>query len=180
MKRLFVLLGVVAAMSAIVVTSAMAAPAVPSTTICTGSMDDAKIEGNLKVPAGAVFGIWGTVKGNAEVEGVLKSYGTTFEKNVTVNGGAFKALNWGTTIKGNLTINNSAGDTNPNDTNANGFFSVYSPSHIYGNFNYNGNSAPLVGTHESDTTVDKNFNFSNNTSWQDTAPMQVNGQTNIS
>jgi hypothetical protein len=66
--------------------------------------------------------MWGEVTGNVTVQGILKSFGATFDKNVTVDGGAFKALNYGTTIKGNLTISNSAGDPNPNDTNANGFF----------------------------------------------------------
>jgi hypothetical protein len=175
MKRLLVLLAALAVTSTVVATSAFAGGT--GSTTCSGDLGGQKITGNLVVPAGTVCGMWGEVTGNVTVQGVLKSFGATFDKNVTVDGGAFKSLNWGTTIKGNLTINNSAGDTNPNDTNANGFFAPYSPSHIFGNFTYTGNSAPLyVGE---STTVDGNFTFNTNTSWLDIPQLDVNGAKNI-
>jgi hypothetical protein len=55
-------------------------------TTCTGDLDGTKITGNLDIPAGAVCGMWGEVPGNVTVEGVLKSFGSTYDKNVTVNG----------------------------------------------------------------------------------------------
>jgi hypothetical protein len=187
MKRLFVLLAALAAVSVVVTGSAFAGA--PGTTTCGGPLADpgqisGTVEGNLNVPAGTWCNVgWpAVIKGNAIVNGHLKSFGGTFNQNVTIDGGSFLALNGGTTILKNLSITNSAGDPDPSTFNGNGLFGAQYGNYIGGNFNYNGNSAPLyVGNPgEPNTVVGKNFTSSANTSSVSVPSLQVTGQTNIS
>src|SRR5262249_10145707 len=168
MKRMFVVLAVLAAASGIGATSALAAGS-PGVTTCGGTLAspgqiNGTVEGNLKVPAGTWCSVgWpAVIKGNAIVNGHLKSFGGTFNQNVNVDGGSFQAVNGGTTILNNLSITNSAGDPDPSTFNGNGLWGADWGNYIGGNFNYTGNSAPLYVGNPTDknplTVVGKNFN----------------------
>jgi hypothetical protein len=185
LKRLFVLLAALAALSAVIAGSAFAGG---GTTTCTGGQITGPINNNLDIPAGArcFVGYPTEVKGNVTVEGSLISFGATFDKNVTVTGGTFKAENGGTTILGNLTITGSAGDpTDPRgDFPGNGLWGVQPPDgplnaiNISGNVTYTGNSAPFYVGNQ--VFVGGNFTSSLNTSWVDATLLHVGGQKNIS
>jgi hypothetical protein len=120
------------------------AQAAVGATICNWGSDDegnahanTTYTGNLVVPAGATCRLyWSEVKGNVSVNGNLITIHTTFDRNVGINGGSLKIMNWGSTFLGNLSITNSSGPEN-------GFWSDYSNTVICGNFSYVGNSVPL-------------------------------------
>jgi hypothetical protein len=143
MKRLFVLLAALAALSTVVAANAFAAGG--GNTTCNSDWVNTvgwvKVSGNLDVPAGATCKFSGEVTGNVTVEGDLRVFGSTFDKNVIVNGGQFQSGNYGSWIHGNLNITNSQGSYMAGDQN--GFWSDYSPSHIDGNVNLSGNQIPL-------------------------------------
>jgi hypothetical protein len=174
MKKLFVVFTALAATAAVVAGSALAGGS--TNKVCTqGEWVTSPVTGTLDVPAGVRCFLTTEVKNTATVEGSLIAFGATFDKNVTVTGGTFKAENGGTTILGNLTITGSAGDQiDParDDFAGNGLFGgngsnpYYQPIHIVGNFTYTGNSAPLyVGYDDGKVNVDGNFTYNTNTSW---------------
>ena len=182
MKK-FILGGLAAAATAatlIAPSTAMAGNPGGGTTKCEGVLT-AEVDNNLVVPAGKTCSLWGAqeIKGNVTVEpeATLESYQqTTFDGNVTVNGGTFKVLNRPVTIKKNLTITNSTNDVN-------GFWNVYDgvPSTIGGNFNYTNNAAPLyVGGLGVEVTG--SYTYANNVPGPDgwTSALHVLGSSNIS
>jgi hypothetical protein len=160
MKRLFVLLAALAATSAIVAGSALAAPY--PTTYCSTNMGTSWHEvGNLTVNAGDTCRFWGHVAGTLTVNGRLimdgstidgnTSVGTTghlwtsnthFKGNVGVNGGSIQFGNTPSTLDRNLGITNSTGDPNGGGSIDNGF---WAPVTIGGNFSYSNNYVPLFG-----------------------------------
>jgi hypothetical protein len=185
MRRLFILLAALAATAAIGATGALAAP--PGVTTC-GSTDPytpqqihGTVDGNLNVPAGTwcVLGWPAVIKGVVTVQGHLKAFGVTFNQNVIVDGGSFKAENGGTTILGNLSIKHSVPFSDPGDAEING---LWGPgNHIAKNLIYQDN---FVGFYvgnlgEGQTIVDGNFNASGNP-WIYTPSLTVSGQTNVS
>jgi hypothetical protein len=139
------------------------------------------VKGNIDIPKGAVvFAGAGTeVTGNVTVEGNLKVAGTTFDKNVYVDGGSLTVINQGINVKHNLEIVGSAGD--PTSDNMNGFYNDAGTSHIGGTFSYLGNSAPLyVGLNGGPTgTVAHNFVYGDNTGSLGDAGLTVTGFTSI-
>jgi hypothetical protein len=171
MKRIIGLVAVVAALSMSAV--AFASPA-PGSTTCTDSsaLQGKTITANLTVPAGATCNLsWSDVKGNVTVNGSLITFGTTtFEKNVSVVGGAFASVNWGVTINGNLSF------LNPAVYSSNGFWGTFSPTEVKGNLSYTITAdtvypdylSPLLyfnkgfaldGVTLNGVTVDGNFNY---------------------
>jgi hypothetical protein len=161
-KKLFILLGVLAATSAIIAGTASAAPF--TTTTCTSDLTQGGTNwmevGNLTVPAGSTCHFWGYVDGALTVNGSLMldgtvfgnaSVGTTghlkvsnghFQGNLGVTGGSLKFINQASSVTRNLSISQSTGDIDPNDTNMNGF---WAPVTVGGNFSYTGNYVPLYG-----------------------------------
>jgi hypothetical protein len=182
MKRLFVVLAALTALAALAVTSS--ASAAPGSTTCTGDMVTPP-SGSVVVPAGATCRMlfWGEVPGTVQVAGTLNTFGKiTFDKNVTVNGGAFSASNWGVTLNSNLIINN------PAPYSYNGFWGNYSPNEVKGNVIYTITSdmayppygAPLL-YFGGGATVDGNFNYSTaGVGHLDQVGLTVLGQSNIS
>lgn len=156
MKRLILTLGALVALA--VPSIALAAP--PPPTPISGHLEGAVLTaGNYVVPTGqtAYLG-WADVKGNLVINGSVINYGmTTFEKNVSVVGGQFKAGNWGVTIDGNMSFLNPAANSD------NGFWGDYSPNLIKGNLSYIINGASSGGAYldfQGPTTVDGNFTYS--------------------
>jgi hypothetical protein len=205
MKRLFVLLAALAAISAIGASSAFAAGGDNLT--CTKDMGSTwqTVAGNLNVPAGATCNFWGSVGKNVTVDGNLKfsgsvannvtvdptghmkAFGSWFGRDVNVTGGQFQSANSGSTIVGSLTITGSQG--NPGAGDMNGIWSEYSDTHIRGDLNYTGNAIPLYfqggydqnDGHQFKTIVDGNLNYSGNAfPAPQGGPLEVHGQSNIS
>src|SRR5262249_9789012 len=148
---------------AFVLALASAAPAVAATTTCTTHMQDMVIAGSLDVPAGATCTLVGdVVTGNVTVEGTLLSYGTRFDKNVTVTGGVITIGNGNgatSALAGNLTITGSSAMNYigcPNKSNI-----------IQGNLTFTGNSGRLYVCSASvggSVTVSDNIRINND--WQ--------------
>jgi hypothetical protein len=134
--------------------------------------------GNLLVPAGKTCLLYhSTVKGNVIVNGNLKAWGATFEKNVNVDGGSLKVFNSGATFLGNVSITNSAGPDG--DGSDNGFWGDTN-STVAGNLIYENNTVPLfIGG----VTVKGNFNYSGSPCRvfsRDGGDPSVAGQTSVS
>jgi hypothetical protein len=164
MRKLFMGIAVVAMFA--VPSVAMAAPATGSTT-CTDSSDlqGKVINSNVTVPAGATCNLsWSDIKGNVAVNGSLVTYGQThFEKNVSINGGSFAAMNWGVTIDGNLSF------LNPAVYSYNGFWGNQGGTSnlVKGNLTYTITSDTVYPDYQSPllyfgggTTVNGTFNYS--------------------
>lgn len=160
MKRLFVVLAVLAATSAIVAGNAFAGG---GSATCTSTIQDKVTNSNLDVPAGAVCTIvHGEVTGNVTVEGQLNVYGSMgsggtpvqFDKNVTVDGGTINVGNGGINVAQNLTIQHSAGQNIINTESG--------ASHIGSNLIFTDNTGSLFVGYEP-TLVKGNFNWSGNT-----------------
>jgi hypothetical protein len=129
-----------------------AIPCCPGTTNqngrCVAVCDNSKwpqggeIAGDLVVPSGATCRLmWSHVAGSVNVFGNLEAVSTTFDKDVTVDGGSFKTFNGGNTFNANLTIKNSAGIP---DFGRNGFWTEqYADNYVVGTFTYQNNSVPL-------------------------------------
>jgi hypothetical protein len=131
------------------------------------------INGNLDVPAGVTATLaWTEVTGNVSVEGNLNVRGnTTFDHNLSVNGGSFKYGNQWLHIAGNVSFINSPGPSN----DQNGFWD--GPNTVGGNFSYTYSSGRLyVGN----LTVNGNFTFANNTGGSDLGGLIVMGHKNVS
>ena len=147
MKRFSVLLTALAATVAVVAfavpssglavtgSTTCAAAGVPGSTYDgtpTTDVINGTVTSNFTVPAGAplcrVFGA--EIQGNTSVGGNLEAFGGTFDKNVTVNGGSFEAINHAVTIKGNLSF------LNPAANRANGFWPTDGTNQVQGNLSY--------------------------------------------
>jgi hypothetical protein len=135
--------------------SVSAAPAFAGTTTCTDTISG-QTSGSLDVPAGATCRLFGgEVTGNVTVEGMLYSYGTKFDANVTVTGGVIQIANGNanySALAGNLTITGSSGNNQigcPNIGNI-----------IRGNVTFSGNSGNL---YVCQATVGGSVTVSNNT-----------------
>jgi hypothetical protein len=136
--------------------SISAAPAFAGTSTCTGTISGLTISGSLDVPAGVTCRLVGdVVTGNVTVEGILYSYGTRFDANVTVTGGVITIANGNadaSALAGNLTITGSSGNNQigcPNFSNI-----------IRGNVTFSGNSGNL---YVCQATVGGSVTVSNNT-----------------
>jgi hypothetical protein len=91
---------------------------------------------NLVVPAGAICRMSGVVvQGNTSVNGSLYTIGSTFDGNVSVDGGCLTTANQGNTFKKNLSITNSPGCWLGGAVQ-DGFWTPYSDTIICGNFSY--------------------------------------------
>jgi len=154
--------------------AAWAAPTTTTTT-CNDSVSPvaggATVAGNLVVPAGATcYLFYATVQGNTSVAGTLLADATTFNKNVSVNGGVLMNINRAFTVKGNLSITNSAG--------VNGTWEQYNDakSVVQGNFSYTYNSGQLfIGYLGLD--VKGNFTFAYNAPSATDWPYTLDGLT---
>ena len=126
---------------------------------------------DLVVPAGATcYLFYATVQGNTSVAGTLLADATTFNKNVSVNGGVLMNINRAFTVKGNLSITNSAG--------VNGTWEQYNDakSVVQGNFSYTYNSGQLfIGYLGLD--VKGNFTFAYNAPSATDWPYTLDGLT---
>ena len=138
MKRLFVLLAALAALSTVIAASALAGGgnAVPSCNAANNYTVNGS-SSNLDIPAGTFCYLVGEFQGNVTVEGYAAPAGATFDKNVIVNGGTISTVNHGADIKGNLNISGSHGD--PVAGLANILKAEYNDVTIEGNLNYTGN-----------------------------------------
>jgi hypothetical protein len=129
--------------------------ATTTTTNCTGTITSQAIAGNMDVPAGATCRLEGVeVVGNVTVEGILNSFSSKFDKNVTVTGAGQISLSNGETwmpILGNLTIAGSSGNSG-----------IYCPNHgnvVQGNISVIGNSGSFYicsGTVNGGVTINDN------------------------
>jgi len=93
-NKLLLLAAVVGAYTCVAVPGVAAAGGIYT---CAGAVGDpfnfstSTIDANLDVPVGATCFLWGvTVTGNVTVEGALRGFGDTFDKNVIVNGGSLR------------------------------------------------------------------------------------------
>jgi len=153
---------------------ASSAPAVAAPTTCTGYVQDMTIAANLDVPAGATCTLVGSVvNGNVTVEGTMLSYGTRFDKNVTVTGGVITIANGNgltSALAGNLTITGSTAMNYigcPNKSNI-----------IQGNLTFTGNSGRLYvceATVQGSVTVNDNLRV--NIDWQGATAADLNRMT---
>ena len=155
--------------------AAGAAPTTTTTTTCDDSVSPvaggATVAGNLVVPAGAsCYLFYATVKGNTSVAGTLYADATTFNKNVSVNGGTLMNINRAFTVKGNLSITNSSG--------INGTWEQYNDvrSVVEGNFSYTYNSGPLFISYLG-LEVKGNFTFAYNAPSATDWPYTLGGLT---
>jgi len=98
----------------------------------TTDVINSTVASNFTLPAGAplcrVFGA--EIQGNTSVGGNLAVFGGTFDKNVTVNGGSFAAVNHGVTIKGNLSLINPAANRDS------GFWPTDGVNQVQGNLSF--------------------------------------------
>ncbi len=150
------------------------APALAASTSCTTLVQDTVIAANLDVPAGATCTLIGdVVTGNVTVEGTLLSYGTRFDKNVTVTGGVITIGNGNgatSALAGNLTITGSPSMNYigcPNKSNI-----------IQGNVTFIGNSGRLYvcqATVAGNVTVSDNIRINND--WQGPQVADLNYMT---
>jgi hypothetical protein len=163
MKRLFVLLAALAAVSSVVVGSAFAGGG--NTVASCNAGNNYTVQGasnNVDVPAGTFCYLLGEFQGNVSVEGYAVPLGTKFDRNVNVTGGTIAIGGSGADIKGNLNISGSHGFAGvPYNT----LRADYASITIEGNLNYTGNFVPLyVGTTGSfNVHVIGNFTYSGNT-----------------
>ncbi len=176
MKRLFVLLAALAALSTVIAASALAgggnavaACNAGNNYTMTGSSS------NLDIPAGTFCYLVGEYQGNVTVEGYAAPAGATFDKNVIVNGGTITTVNHGAHILGNLNITGSTGAVGANELKA-----EYNDVTIDGNLNYTGNFVPLFVEGTFKVIVKGTFNYSGNTTpWAGSTQLQA-GKSNIS
>jgi hypothetical protein len=159
MKKLFVLLGVLAAVSAVI---AAAGSAAPTPTTCNYSGDPAAlgyqtVNGAMVVPANTVCKFMGHVTGSVTVQpgAFFKIFGSTIDGSVNVNGGHFQADNYGSTIKGNLNISGS------DNSDVNGIWTPYSDTHINGNINYDNNAGGFLFQGAYNTLIGGKLNLTN-------------------
>jgi hypothetical protein len=200
MKRLFVLLAALAAISSIVAPSAFAQGGGTNGNLtCSSNIGSTwtEVAGNLNVPAGQTCVFWGHVAKNVTVDGRLKiggstvdgnvtvdptghlgSFGSTFGHDVNVIGGSFQSGNYGSTIKGTLAISGSTGDPNGGGAVQNGFWSEYGDSYV-GSISYTNNAVPLYFQGPFTTHVLGSFTYSGSPALQGDMP-DIQGQSNIS
>lgn len=177
MKRVFVVLAVLAAASSVFASSAFAGGGntVASCNASTGYfLNGSSVSGNLDIPAGTFCYLTGEFKGVVTVEGFAAPWGATFDKNVIVNGGWLAATGPGAHFTGNLNISGS----NYGMSGVNALFADYAPITIDGNLNYTGNSVPLQVT--GPVTVKGTFNYSGNTVPWDATQTLAAGHSSIS
>jgi hypothetical protein len=175
MKRLFVLLAALAAVSAVV---AGAGSAAPTPTPCTYSGDPGylpyqTVNGAMVVPAGQTCKFIGHVTGSVTVEkgALLKIFGSTIDGNVYVNGGHFQAANYGSTIRGSLNISGS------DNSDMNGIWTPYSDTHINGNINYDHNAGSLYFEGPFQTLIGGSLNVTGGSPAPTGAPYTIHAPT---
>ncbi len=179
MKRLFVLLAALAALSTVIAASALAGGgnAVPTCNAANNYTVNGS-SSNLDIPAGTFCYLVGEFQGNVTVEGYASPAGATFDKNVIVSGGTISTVNHGADIKGNLNISGSHGD--PVAGLANILKAEYNDVTIEGNLNYTGNFVPLIIQGPYNVNVKGTFNYSGNTTPWAGSPTFFAGKSSIS
>ena len=90
---------------------------------------------NVVVPAGAVCRMQGEVKGKTIVYGTLYTMGSTFDGDVSVDGGCLTTANSGNTFMNNVSIKNSPGCW-IGGSERDGFWTPYSDTVVCKNFSY--------------------------------------------